>query len=144
MAGAGECIWISSRRNTCALVQCPPIHTLPSAHPSVHPSIRPSVPSIHPSIHPSILSVHILARGPFALCQAILIPIYHLFHGSFPFLSVCPAFFSLRVSLFFAETLRLQLVSFLYSSLLFLSFHPSPLCFYLLRLHRRPAQPTYN
>lgn len=80
--------------------------------------------SIHaaagPSIHPTI---YILARGPFALCQAILIPIYH------PFL--CRSFFS--ISLFFLSAsfffkpfdsnwflsrplIRMPVSSFLYSS----------------------------
>lgn len=50
---------------------------------------------IHPSIHSTI---YILARGPFALCQAILIPIYHLFlHRSF--FSISPFF--LDASFFF-------------------------------------------
>lgn len=44
---------------------------------------RPYAPA-GPSIHPTI---YILARGPFALCQAILIPIYHLFLTAPSFLS---------------------------------------------------------
>lgn len=46
-------------------------------------SVRP-YESTGPSIHPIIC---ILARGPFALCQAILIPIYHLFLAALSFLS---------------------------------------------------------
>lgn len=96
MAGAGECIWISSRRNTCALVQCPPVHTLPSAHPFVHPSIRPIHPSIHPSF-PSIFSL--VAHSHFAK------------QSSFPFITSSMALFlfylsalpsPLYVSLFFS------------------------------------------
>lgn len=45
--------------------------------------IRPYAPA-GPSIHPTI---YIRARGPFALCQAILIPIYHLFLAAPSFLS---------------------------------------------------------
>lgn len=45
--------------------------------------IRPYAPA-GPSIHPTI---YIPARGPFALCQAILIPIYHLFLAAPSFLS---------------------------------------------------------
>lgn len=47
--------------------------------------IRPYAPA-GPSIHPTI---YIPARGPFALCQAILIPIYHLFLAAPSFLSAC-------------------------------------------------------
>lgn len=76
MAGAVECIWISSRRNTC------------NAHPSIHHRLP-----IHLSIHPQpaiLFHPYPRARGPFALCQAILIPIYHLFHSyPPPFLSSC-------------------------------------------------------
>lgn len=73
MAGAVECIWISSRRNTC------------NAHPSIHHRLP-----IHLSIHPQpaiLFHPYPRARGPFALCQAILIPIYHLFH-SYPSFSL--------------------------------------------------------
>lgn len=45
--------------------------------------IRPYAPA-GPSIHSTI---YIPARGPFALCQAILIPIYHLFLAAPSFLS---------------------------------------------------------
>lgn len=98
-----------------------------NAHPSIHYR-RP--------IHPSILSIHIPARGPFVLCQAILIPIYHLFHGSSPFLSVCLAsllpspYACLSFSFFFfAETLRLQLVS-------FPALRPLP---FFVFIHHRPS-----
>lgn len=73
MAGAVECIWISSRRNTC------------NAHPSIHHRLP-----IHLSIHPQpaiLFHPYPRARGPFALCQAILIPIYHFFH-SYPSFSL--------------------------------------------------------
>lgn len=56
--------------------------------------VRPYAPA-GPSIHPTI---YILARGPFALCQAILIPIYHLFLRR-SFFSISPFF--LRASSFF-------------------------------------------
>lgn len=96
MAGAGECIWISSRRNTCALVQCPPVHTLPSAHPFVHPSIRPIHPSIHPSF-PSIFSL--VAHSHFAKQSSF--PFITSSMGLFLFyLSALPS--PLYVSLFFS------------------------------------------
>lgn len=73
-----------------------------------------------PSIHPTI---YILARGPFALCQAILIPIYHLFLRRF-FFSI--SLFFLNASFFFkpfdsnwflsGPLIRMPLSSFLYSS----------------------------
>lgn len=80
--------------------------------------------SIHaaagPSIHPTI---YILARGPFALCQAILIPIYHPFLCRF-FFSI--SLFFLGASFFFKPfdsnwflsrpLIRMPLSSFLYSS----------------------------
>lgn len=90
MAGAVECIWISSRRNTC------------NAHPSIHHRLP-----IHLSIHPQpaiLFHPYPRARGPFALCQAILIPIYHLFHSyPPPFLSSCspPSSHLVSLSLFF-------------------------------------------
>lgn len=56
--------------------------------------VRPYAPA-GPSIHPTI---YILARGPFALCQAILIPIYHLFLRR-SFFSISPFF--LGASFFF-------------------------------------------
>lgn len=48
---------------------------------------RPYARPVHPPVHPSILTIHILAHGPFALCQAILIPIYHVFLAALSFLS---------------------------------------------------------
>lgn len=57
---------------------------------NAHP-YAPAGPSIHPTIY-------ILARGPFALCQAILIPIYHLFLRR-SFFSISPFF--LGASFFF-------------------------------------------
>lgn len=136
MAGAVECIWISSRRNTC------------NAHPSIHHRLP-----IHLSIHPQptiLFHPYPRARGPFALCQAILIPIYHLFHSyPPPFLSSCSppsshlASLSLSLS-FFAETLRLQFLSFpappLFSSLS--SFLVLPAHFHPFRLHRRAGVVT--
>lgn len=121
MAGAVECIWISSRRNTC------------NAHPSIHHRLP-----IHLSIHPQptiLFHPYPRARGPFALCQAILIPIYHLFHSyPPPFLSSCSppsshlASLSFSLSLFSPKPFDSNsfLSPLLPSSLLFLPFSFSP------------------
>lgn len=116
MAGAVECIWISSRRNTC------------NAHPSIHHRLP-----IHLSIHPQpaiLFHPYPRARGPFALCQAILIPIYHLFHSyPPPFLSACspPSSHLVLLSLFSPKSFDSNsfLSPLLPSSLLFLPFSPS-------------------
>lgn len=91
-------------------MQCPSVHTLPPVHPSILPSISP-------------------ARGPFALCQAILIPIYHLFLAAPSFLSARsssarPSFLNPSTPIGFFRGLSFErLSSSLYpSSSLFLSF----------------------
>lgn len=98
-------------------VQYNAITAVSDACPFVHTMVYTAAgPSVHPAIY-------ILARGPFALCQAILIPIYHFFLRRF-FFSI--SLFFLGASFFFkpfdsnwflsGPLIRMPLSSFLYSS----------------------------
>lgn len=103
MDGAVECIWISSRRNTCAS------RAMGNAHPSIHyrRAIHPSVPSISPR---SRGHSHFAKQSSFPFITSSADPPLLFYLSALPL----PDSLLRSVSLPFfpSETLRLQLVSF--------------------------------